>query len=333
MSQIQDRIKYSILDPTGNITALVETETEISRQPEIAAEIMKQHPEVEQVGFVRYENHQQRSGSDSDNQTISSSDCRALDGELRMAGGEFCGNATMSAAALLLMRGADGVSGIRKAGTDHANGGDWQTVRLKVSGASEPVEVKLKPCGAKAENAGERLASFQAQVKMPPALGIEQRAFSFAGKKGELPLVRMEGISHIIIGENSPFFGMKDEPEEAEQAVRQWCRELAADGLGLMFLEAEPADWTFQLTPLVYVPAGSSGGTVFWENSCASGSAAAGLYLTSGQAQDLTARRAPAQAQKAIVRLREPGGVLSVEYDPSAGSGRVLLHGQVSMMQ
>ena len=350
MSQIQDRIKYSILDPTGNITALVETETEIAMQPAVAAEIMKLHPEVEQVGFVRFDTSGKadvKSGSSSAGQQL-------CDGELRMAGGEFCGNATMSAAALLLMRGADGVSGIRKAGTDHANGGDWQTLHLKVSGASDPVEVRLKPshakakpvelkpeaagvmlkpAGAKTKNAGESPASFQAQVKMPPALGIEQRAFSFAGKKGELPLVRMEGISHIIIEDRSPFFGMKEEPEEAEQAVRQWCKELAADGLGLMFLEAEPADWTFQLTPLVYVPAGSSGGTVFWENSCASGSAAAGLYLTSGQAQDLTARRAPAQAQKAIVRLREPGGVLSVEYDPAAGSGRVLLHGQVSMMQ
>ena len=375
MSQIQDRIKYSILDPTGNITALVETETEIAMQPAVAAEIMRLHPEVEQVGFVRFVTSGKadvKSGSSSAGQQL-------CDGELRMAGGEFCGNATMSAAALLLMRSADGVSGIRKAGTDHADVGAWQTVRLKVSGASEPVEVKLKPCGAKAdpvevkpeaagvilkpagakaENAGDCHVSFQAQVKMPPALGIEQRAFSFAGKDGELPLVRMEGISHIIIGENSPFFGMKEEPEEAEQAVRQWCKELAADGLGLMFLEAEPAgggerrfpvnqdrrrpdgrnderekELTFQLTPLVYVPAGSSGGTVFWENSCASGSAAAGLYLTSGQAQDLIAGRTPGQARKTIVRLREPGGVLSVEYDPAAGSGNVLLHGQVSMMQ
>ena len=329
MSQIQERIKYSILDPTGNITALVETETEIAMQPAVAAEIMNLHPEVEQVGFVRFET----SGKADIQEGSVSAGQRFCDGELRMAGGEFCGNATMSAAALLFIRTADGASDIPKAGTDHADGGVWQTLRLKVSGASEPVEVKLKPCGAKAENAVESLASFQAQVKMPPALGIEQRAFSFAGKKGELPLVRMEGISHIIIEDRSPFFGMKEEPEEAEQAVRQWCKELAADGLGLMFLEAEPVDWTFQLTPLVYVPAGSSDGTVFWENSCASGSAAAGLYLTSGQAQDLTARRAPAQAQKAIVRLSEPGGVLSVEYDPSAGSGRVLLHGKVSMMQ
>ena len=184
---------------------------------------------------------------------------------------------------------------------------------------------------------------------MPPALGIEQRAFSFAGKNGELPLVRMEGISHIIIGENSPFFGMKDEPEEAEQAVRQWCKELAVDGLGLMFLEAEPADWTFQMTPLVYVPAGSSSGTVFWENSCASGSAAAGMYLISGQtsAQELnpapgrgagetrnpTTEQTPVQTQKAIVRLREPGGLLMVECDFAAGFGNVLLHGRVSRIQ
>ena len=45
-------MKYSIFDPTGNITALVEDAVEDSLQPSAAAEIMKKHPEVEQVGFV-----------------------------------------------------------------------------------------------------------------------------------------------------------------------------------------------------------------------------------------------------------------------------------------
>ena len=82
----EDRnLKYSIFDPSGNITALVETHINNDSQPEVADEIMKAHPEVEQVGFVYFDA------------------IRPVPTYLRMAGGEFCGNATMSAAALYLL--------------------------------------------------------------------------------------------------------------------------------------------------------------------------------------------------------------------------------------
>ena len=75
-------MRYSVFDPTGNITALVRDPVAPLQQPVIAAGIMRKHPEVEQVGFVSFDG--------------------ALPA-LRMAGGEFCGNASMSAAALLCM--------------------------------------------------------------------------------------------------------------------------------------------------------------------------------------------------------------------------------------
>ena len=81
-------LRYCILDPTGNITALAESPVAHGDQPAAAEAIMRRHPEVEQVGFVRF-------GADA---------AGGLAGELRMAGGEFCGNASMSAAALFLMR-------------------------------------------------------------------------------------------------------------------------------------------------------------------------------------------------------------------------------------
>jgi diaminopimelate epimerase len=79
-------IKYCIFDPTGNITALVETGVEEARQPEVASLIMSRHPDVEQIGFVCFS---EQNGD--------------ADVSLRMAGGEFCGNATMSAAALFAL--------------------------------------------------------------------------------------------------------------------------------------------------------------------------------------------------------------------------------------
>ena len=266
----EQRLHYSILDPTGNITAIVEDEVPVARQPEIAAAIMRRHPAVEQVGFL----------------------C-TVDGTaaLRMAGGEFCGNASMSAAALLL---------------SHSGQRDGEaTVRLRVSGAAQPVQVRLRPDGE---------ARFAAEVRMPPALGITEEAFRFGDLSGKLPLVRLEGISHLVIEPSSVFFVLKDAPEAAEQAVREFCADLRAEGLGLLFLEGDGNDR--HMTPLVYVP-GSE--TVFWENACASGSAAVGLYLA--------ARAAAATA----LTLREPGGTMRVCCDPARGE--TLLDGSVRLVE
>ena len=137
-------MKVSILDPTGNITALVEGPVPPARQPAAAAKLMEQHPAVEQVGFVRF------------------SEETGADAELRMAGGEFCGNASMCAAALALLR----------------QGSERGTVSLRVSGACDPVWVRLEKSG---ENA------FRAGVRMPKAQKIEERSFSFEGRDFSSP--------------------------------------------------------------------------------------------------------------------------------------------------
>lgn len=265
-------LRYSILDPTGNVTALVEADVPTARQPALAAALMRRHPEVEQVGFVR-----DAGGGE------------AVDTELRMAGGEFCGNATMSAAALWCMRTGNCQAPAR--------------VLLRVSGAGEPVEVLLAPLGDRC---------FDGRVRMPRACGLEQVELAFEGVGGTVGLVRMEGISHVVIGRDSSLFGLLDRRDVAERAVRAWCGELACDGLGLMFAEGE-GDGCL-LTPLVYVP-GSD--TVFWESSCASGSSAVGMW------------HAAARGAKVALELREPGGVLRVESDPN---GNTWLQGTVELV-
>ena len=273
-------VEYSIFDPTGNITALVRTEVDPVDQPFAAGRIMACHPEVEQVGFV----HIEKPGAGND----------CLLPELRMAGGEFCGNASMSAAAIYL---------IEKKINDEEAGSD--AVFLKVSGVRAPVEVRLRE---------ESPGSYQGSVLMPAAREIQWREFSLGDVKEALPIVRMEGISHIIIEDNKRFFGLADKTDEAELAVRTWCDQLSAQGLGLMFFEGNNAE--YRLTPLVYVP-GSD--TVYWENSCASGTSSVGMYLawTKNRSVDLT--------------MEEPGGILRVESDPS--SDRTWLHGRVRLVK
>ena len=258
-----ETLRYSIWDPTGNITALVESDVELDRQPSVAAALMRRHPEVEQVGFLRLSPNGELSGT-----------------ELRMAGGEFCGNATMCAAALFQLRTG------RRAGTEDAP----ETVWLCVSGLSRPVPVRLWQEGAE---------SFRAAVRMRARLGTAERELCFEGRSGSLPLVRMEGISHLLVEPGSVFFALLADRPAAERAVRAWCAELGAACLGLMFLEAEGD--AYRLTPLVYVP---GSGTVFWESACASGSASVGMAL---------AERAAAPV---CLELREPGGTLRVMSEP-----------------
>ena len=328
------RIKYSILDPTGNITALVESYVEMERQPETAAFLMQLHPEVEQVGFVDFDLSRGENGQED-----------GVYAKLRMAGGEFCGNASMCAAALFLIRkaelqqadqkgascstGSSGRTGSTcpgsTAGGCNAESSCKSAVRLRVSGAADPVELSLEEDGS---------GGFSASIRMPPALEIYEKEFAAAlpagglGEgadkeilEGSLPVVRMEGISHIVIEKGSPFYALLLQPEAAKEAVCRWCEELQAEGLGLMFLEesAQPAQGTgalpgnrseeidahacpalirARMTPLVYVP---SINTVFWEHSCASGSTAAGAFLE---------KRAGGSIEAALL---EPGGILCVK--------------------
>ncbi len=287
MRGISDDLNYCIFDPTGNITALVESAVDIADQPAAASRIMELESDVEQVGFISY----------ADAAAIAEGSAPV---SLRMAGGEFCGNAAMCAAALFAIR----------SGLQHG------AVNVKVSGTTAPLTVSLERQAA---------GSYRAAVSMPPAISIGKVILQPSGTAGAsiapeepgadrsgavltLPVVEMEGISHIMIEPDSGFFGLKDDPALAESLLKDWCAVLGADCLGMMFLGE--GDALRPMTPLVYVPGAD---TMFWENSCASGSAAAGMYL------------AAKAGSPADVTFDEPAGRLRVESDPA--TGRTILHG------
>ena len=271
-------IEYRIFDPTGNITALVETQVHPADQPAVASGIMDLDPDVEQVGFVTFA----AAGAEAPGADVPVS--------LRMAGGEFCGNATMCAAALYMMN--TGMTG-------------EASVSVRVSGAEDPLEVRLVRRDA---------VSFDTSVTMPPALCIDELKLSDGMLPGSdalrLPIVRMEGIAHVIIEPDSGFFGLKNDPALAETLLKGWCGVLGAECLGIMFLDEGEGERA--MTPLVYVPGAD---TMFWENSCASGSAAAGIYLAAkaGGPVDVT--------------FSEPAGRLRVMSDPDAR--KTVLYGSV----
>lgn len=232
------RIDYFLLDPTGNRTILVKTPVPAADQPAVAAILMADEPTAEQAGFLTRE--------------------EGFDIALRMAGGEFCGNASMCAAVLMALE----------------KGLSEGTMNLRVSGSLEPVKVSVKK---RADG------SFEGTVAMPRPALIEERELPGTGRRC---VVSFDGISHIIM-EETP------DRKAAEALAFELADFLRADAVGLMFLDLKNET----LAPLVYVPGAK---TLFWENSCASGTTAVGAYLAmkNGGSAELT--------------LRQPGGALHV---------------------
>jgi len=251
-------IKYYLYSPTRNNTILVETPVSIAEQADIAARLLKAEPSAEQVGFL--------------------SGCLDLGNySLRMAGGEFCGNASMSAAAHL-----------SRSMEIH----EHHCFLLNVSGAEDAVRVDIRPDGN---------GCWCGTVQMPEPLSILHTDLPLSEGSVGLPVVRFPGIDHIII-ESPP------RKDTAEYQIKRWCRLLGSEALGLMFLEGD------RLTPLVYVPALES---LYWEQSCASGTTAVGAFL---------AHRAGSPVS---VTLQEPGGPLRIV----ATEESLLLSGTVAFIR
>lgn len=247
-------LTYALMDPTGNMTVLVETPVPIAEQPQVASTIMTIEPLCEQVGFV----------VDAPN---------GCDTAIRMAGGEFCGNAAMCAAALHALH-----CGIKVE----------KVLRVGVSG--RVVEIVVTP----SED------GFVCRVEMPPP-----KAIITVEKLGlMLPVVLSDGISHVVLDGTV-------EDSIAETLVRELCEELRTEALGLMQIDLAAGT----MKPLVYVPEAK---TLFWENSCGSGTAAVGAYLhhTAGKAVSLP--------------LQQPGGTLCVATDEA---GKIFLQGTARLVR
>lgn len=219
-------IHYSKIDPSGNITLIVDSFVPRSEQSRAASELMQRDKSVEQVGFLEKPD-----------------DCTCI-ARLQMMGGEFCGNASLSAAAVML-------------GKASAPAGSEYTLRLEVSGAPEPVTIVC--------SLGEG-GDFSGSVSMPLPESLSEYCFFDGFECYELPLVRFPGICHAIVRP-----GVLSEAD-AETLIGKWCSQLGSDALGLMFFDETEST----LRPLVYV---ASTDSAVWEGSCASGTSAVAAHL------------------------------------------------------
>ena len=215
------QLEYRLADPTKNITLLVTSPCDVQSCTRIAADLMALEPAAEQLGFL----------SDGDD---------GADICLRMSGGEFCGNATMSAGAYVcMMRGLDMLD-----------------CRVRVYGTKDPVKVSVIKNGN----------DYSCKVEMPRPTRMRRQSFTVDGEEHEFDIVCFSGITHLI----STGTLTRD---QAENNIRTWCRELGCEALGIMLVDPDCRG----IKPLVYVAGVDS---LFWESSCASGTTAVGMYLS-----------------------------------------------------
>ncbi|MCR5301226.1 MAG: hypothetical protein K6E49_02170 [Lachnospiraceae bacterium] len=277
MKKEYNSLKYNYIDPSGNITILVESEIATTSQSAVSRKLMEYEPSCEQVGFIRKGKDRIR---------------------LRMAGGEFCGNAVMSAAALLCDD-----TGMKT--------GDKQRVTVDFSGTDDPAMVDITR-----NQDNEDRHYYTATLDMPIPRRIINKTLSWKGVDYDLPAVEFEGISHMIC-----LPGVMDLPdEEIEAALRSWINSFNTECIGIMLIRSEDpmnaeqkegTDISVVMRPLVYVPAVD---TCVWESACASGTAAAAAYYSHRKG-----------SKPVSLTAKEPGGVLGV----SVSDGHLYLEGNV----
>ena len=176
-------LSYYKINPTGNITLIVETPVLRESQSRVASELMALDKDAEQVGFLE-----------------KPTDSAALV-RLQMMGGEFCGNASISAAAL----------------TASSREIDKGSICLEVSGVDKPLDIAIeKKC----------VNVYRGTVNMP----LPERIESICIDGKNFPIVHFEGISHIVADYTL-------EKCFAEKNIRSLCSELKVDALGIMFVD------------------------------------------------------------------------------------------------
>ncbi len=215
-----DNYQFNIIKPGGNDTCIItdKVNDQLERK-KLNDLIMGNYPNVEQVGFLS-------------------------DGQLNMAGGEFCGNATRSAAFLTL-------------------GGKPGEIKLKVSGVTSELV-----CGVN--------QNLEAYAQMPIYPDPEKITPIRQPNGSSDFLVEMEGISHLITFNTASINDLSE--DEIKQIAKDRIVDLNLDKLpaaGIIFTQKEGD--LYKITPVVYV---RDIDTLFLETACGSGTTALGLVLS-----------------------------------------------------
>ncbi len=243
------KVRYVKADPSGNTTILVLDPVEPRLRSVLAVKLLQ--PDcvgAEQVAYLAEEAER----------TI----------RVDMMGGEFCGNASRSAAAYALM----------------AKGGKEGEYGISCSGCCTmlPAQVKKRPDG-----------TYDAYIEMPLPESVCAVIIDVGGMPRRFFRVELPGIVHFV------HFASENDMNHKEtfwQAVRNYASDEPLRAIGLVLFN--PVN--LQMIPAVFVAATD---TLYWEQSCGSGSAAVAAALACVGKKNVSCT------------IRQPGGTIAIAAD------------------
>lgn len=187
-------------------------------------------------------------------------------GKLRMAGGEFCVNATRAVGALLAYTAQSAnpdqapLEGFAPGGAPAAGCGSDQAERIDevlVSGWHSPVRLRTRGCAP--------LWQVEALLRLPLC--------SIATVGQGAHLVRLPGICHLLLG--GPVHHLPEDCYAAAAQMREQHNLEAEPAAGVIWWRERQGQ--LEMLPLVHV---RDAGTTFIENACGSGALALALCLS-----------------------------------------------------
>lgn len=182
-----------------------------------------------------------------------------------MMGGEFCGNASRAAAAYALS----------------CDGKDEGVYGVSCSGCDEILPVKVNHKGGD---------EYQAFIEMPYPDDVSGLLVDVKGVPARFFRVDLPGITHFVHFVDS----FQDLDKDVYwQALKDYVDGEDFPAYGLILCDAK----TKEMVPAVYV---SQTDTLYWENSCGSGSAAVAAALA------CTTRK------KVAAYMKQPGGTIAI---------------------
>lgn len=154
-----DEIKYVLLSPNENITALILTKVSVEKRKHILKYLMRKNMfEVEQIGFLEDINSHEMS-------------CK-----LQMSGDEFCSNAVASACAVL-------------AYANNRGGDKPQECKVNLSGTIKAINCLTKYIGG----------NYIVRIPMPLPISVEKVKFPYEGLRYDVGILHFKDIINCVV--------------------------------------------------------------------------------------------------------------------------------------
>lgn len=222
-------VQFIKVSPTQNMTILVESRHTRDTYQRVASRIMSyDNVFAEQVGFIE----------------VPESDMAWA--RLQMMAGEFCGNATISLAAVMAWK-------------KNLQPGNQLEVPLEVSGVNH-----LLVCQVKVHHTG-----YLCKLDMPLPISIDKKMIVCNGVTIPTTILRYPGIVHAVVNVSQFDYSIRNIAKILVKSTELLQSEHAA---GVLLYQKQ----SNEIAPLIYVP---DIDTLIWERGCGSGSASLGAYL------------------------------------------------------